>query len=1602
MKKLFFIFCSMLIALVSNAQIMTTIAGNGTRGYSGDGEPAILANLYAPSGVALDALGNIYIPDAGNSCIRKVSASTGKITTVAGNGTSGYSGDGGAATLAQLSSPEGVAVDALGDIYITDGTRIRKVKASTGIINTIAGNETSAYSGDGGPAILAQFKSPYGIAVDALGNIYIADYGGQRIREIIASSGNIITVAGNGIAGYTGDGLLATTTQLNWPSGVAVDASGNIFIADKANNRIRKVNVGTGIITTIAGTGAAGYSEDGVPATSAKLVNSGGISVDSSGNIFISNEHRICKINASNGLITTVAGQIMGGFSGDGYSATSAQLNSPSGVAIDASGNIYIADVGNQRIRKVIIDAPTITSFSPTVGKAGTIITITGTNLTGTSSVSIGGTPASSVTVVNPTTVTAVVTTGATGTIIINTPNGTATSLDMFTFFAAPMITSVTPTSGASGTIITITGTNLTGASAVSFGGTPASSFTVVSATTITAVVGSGSTGHVYIATPGGTAEWLNAFTFISPPSITSFTPTSGEKGTTITITGSNLIGTTTVSIGGTSVSSFKVVNTTTVTAVIGAGSTGAISLTTPSGTVTSSGKFTFETLWISDPTLTISYKGNPNVKVAVRSVSPWTAVTSNVDWLSVRTSNDTINLFVAENTGADRTANVTVSNSTSIKLINVTQLGHKESVNVLNGGELINVLKNKGIANIADLTITGTIDARDFKLMRDSLKSLSTLDISAVSIAAYTGKEGTVSFTSTDTYYPSNTIPQYAFSAKKTLKSIVFPTTAVTIGGGSFANCEGLITVSIPANISTVGTGAFTASSGMFNVDPANKWYTSIDGVLYTKDQTKLVQCPITKLGSFSIPSTVKSLGDGAFGSCIGLTEIIIPTSVSSFGDYTFAQCGSLTSLTIPSADVLALGSYLFYGCVNLSSITLPNSIRTIGTSCFRSCVGLSSIELPTQLTSIGATAFYGCTKLNAIKLPEFITSVEDYAFSNCVAISTINFGPSIATFGDNVFEGCVSLTDVTLPSSVTAIGNNAFSGCTKLSSAVIQGKYATLGNNAFYGCSNLLSINLPDSLTLINDYTFYSCKKLASIKIPSTVAAIGYASFSGCNSLKSVEIPASVASIGNNAFNNCNGLNTLTIPASCSSIGYGAFNGCSGLLTIYANATNPIKIGTSSNVFGGVNKSSCILSVPFGYKDAYHLADQWKEFANINEVDGIKLTTNSLILSNSVGSKGSVDISASNATWSVATDQSWLTLNSTSGSNGKSTLTVVADANLGDIRTANITVNGIVNGVNSVNSVSQSITVTQVSKVASDTIFYDNFDDNYLSSAWKKSGNSVYEYNGILSLTNAVAYSGGAVISSSFNVNNENPIRIYRRTKVTALNNMVAHSFSLAFGKTSDFIVQPNYRVSADSGLFVTYANFDNIYYDIKMHGLYLGDKLALSSDLRSVTLGVSAPATMPLDKWFDEVITYNPVSGDATISVDGSIVATTNIGVLPTENVYAQLCMNTWAASSIGHSLQSDYVTVMQKKSSSSGISSVVSNSLLISPNPASNFLRILGIEQPSSVTILDLKGQIVLSKMIDAHESIAISGLSKGVYVVKITNANKTYERKLIKK
>src|SRR5437773_2057330 len=335
--------------------IITTVAGNGVFGFAGDGGAATDASLGVPVGVAVDAGGDLYIADYSNHRIRKVSAATGIITTVAGNGINTFAGDGGAATSASLNSPSGVALDASGNLYIADyfNNRIRKVDAASGIITTVAGNGSPAFAGDDGAATSASLNGPVAVALDASGNLYVADQGNHRIRKVAAATGIITTVAGNGINTFAGDGGAATNASLNYPASVALDASGNLYIADPNNNRIRKVAAATGIITTVAGGGSS--LGDGGAATSASLYDPTALALDASGNLYIAdqNNHRIRKVDAATGIITTVAGNGSPAFAGDGGAATSASLNNPDGVALDASGNLYGADQGNHPIRRV-------------------------------------------------------------------------------------------------------------------------------------------------------------------------------------------------------------------------------------------------------------------------------------------------------------------------------------------------------------------------------------------------------------------------------------------------------------------------------------------------------------------------------------------------------------------------------------------------------------------------------------------------------------------------------------------------------------------------------------------------------------------------------------------------------------------------------------------------------------------------------------------------------------------------------------------------------------------------------------------------------------------------------------------------------------------------------------------------------------------------------------------------------------------------------------------------------------------------------------------------------------------------------------------------
>lgn len=337
-------------------QIITTIAGTGTSGFSGDGAQATAAQFALPEGVAVDNKGSTFIADKTNQRIRKIDAA-GIISTIAGNGTSGYSGDGLQGTAAQLNFPTSVATDTAGNVYFADSQNnvIRKVSTS-GVITTVVGNGVAGFSGDNGYGTACELNAPLAVYVNAAGtNFFIADNGNNRVRKE-DGSGRINTIGGNGIAGFSGDGALATAAELNGIMGITVDSKSNVYVSDYNNNRIRMITQPGRIITTIAGNGTAGYSGDGAQATACELNGPFQLTTDAARSLYIADKmnKRIRKID-SNAVITTVVGNGTLGFSGDGGQATACELNFPTAVAVNATANIFVADESNLRIRETMM-----------------------------------------------------------------------------------------------------------------------------------------------------------------------------------------------------------------------------------------------------------------------------------------------------------------------------------------------------------------------------------------------------------------------------------------------------------------------------------------------------------------------------------------------------------------------------------------------------------------------------------------------------------------------------------------------------------------------------------------------------------------------------------------------------------------------------------------------------------------------------------------------------------------------------------------------------------------------------------------------------------------------------------------------------------------------------------------------------------------------------------------------------------------------------------------------------------------------------------------------------------------------------------------------
>ena len=441
--------------------------------------------------------------------------------------------------------------------------------------------------------------------------------------------------------------------------------------------------------------------------------------------------------------------------------------------------------------------------------------------------------------------------------------------------------------------------------------------------------------------------------------------------------------------------------------------------------------------------------------------------------------------------------------------------------------------------------------------------------------------------------------IGDYAFRNCSGLTSITIPNSVTSIGRYAFSWCDRLTSVTIGDSVTSIGDSAFYGCSSLtsINVESGNNYYSSQDGVLFNKTKTEIIRYPAGKTSTtYTIPSSVTSIGGSAFSFCSKLTSITIPNSVTSIGYSAFYDCKSLTSITIPNS-VTSIDSLTFYNCSKLTSITIPNSVTSIGYYAFYNCTSLTSITIPNSVTVIPEYAFENCDSLTSITIPNSVTSIGHHAFVSCSKLTSITIGSGVTSIGSNAFDYCSVLTkvniidlkawceiefynsssnplcyaeklclndeivtDLVIPKGITKIENYAFCNCTSLTSVTIPDSVTSIGDCAFSNCSKLISITIPNSVTSIGGYAFSNCTSLEKVNITDLKAwceikfsrydanPLYYAKNLYLNDVlvTNLVIPEGTTKIGNSAFCNCTSLTSITIPDSVTSIHYSAFSGC------------------------------------------------------------------------------------------------------------------------------------------------------------------------------------------------------------------------------------------------------------------------------------------------------------------------------------------------------------------------------------------------------------------------------------------------------------------------
>lgn len=556
-----------------------------------------------------------------------------------------------------------------------------------------------------------------------------------------------------------------------------------------------------------------------------------------------------------------------------------------------------------------------------------------------------------------------------------------------------------------------------------------------------------------------------------------------------------------------------------------------------------------------------------------------------------------------------------------------------------LSAGELLEKLTDEEKITITDLTLTGTIDARDFKTMRDEMPKLLNIDLNEASIVSYSGGSGTDRYASTATY-AANVVPVYALNdvypfENEILKSVILPKTVTAIGMSAFMDCRNLEQIIIPESVRRIGDNAFTncyhikeinipakvyelfASSfggigGNINVDVNNKDFSSIDGVLFNKDSSQLIKCPANKRGKYVVPDKVSQIGYSAFQFCSLLEEIVLHNKITFINLNAFANCENLKIVKLPSSiDILTTG--LFSYDINLKVVEIPDNVSIIQSNVFLGCENLDSVYIPAKINTIGSMAFVGTKCFVTVDKANDVFSNLDGDLYNKSQTLLI-----YASQKDGIFK---------MPDSVVTIGENAFNQRSGVTEVIFSKSLKTIQSMAFSNCPDLERINLPEGLESIDQYAFSSC----------------------C-SVKSIVLPASLNKLGESSIPNCH-----------------------SLTEIYSYRKEPLDLSKYSNFFGIIDKTTCLLYVPGGCVEAYSEALNWREFYNIIEMPYLDVSVDSLFINKSEGSLAQLVVN-SNAYWTVKVDQDWLTIEPLSG-NSTDTVKFISSLNpLAEQRMANV----------------------------------------------------------------------------------------------------------------------------------------------------------------------------------------------------------------------------------------------------------------------------------------------------------------------------------------